>query len=395
MEGAVKYPELFDTTVDATASQRWTNYVKRLERYFVMMTIAEPERKQSTLLYYGGEDLSSLYGTLEDKLVLEDANNGNAAIDIWTATKTVFKTYFCQSDSVTSERSKFRGIAQRVGESVTDYVTRLKKGAKYCKFNEYSENAAIIDQFIENCASDTLRVKLLATSDLTLDLLLSTAKSREMALHQAKEMGNKPGTSSASSETVMDHELNYAGKQKSSQYRSNSTSKQCFGCGSKFHFHGSDQCKAKNKKCHNCGIANHFADMCRSGKQRDNPRGSRSTQRGINQIDFGAEEQVSETNQCTNDSLDSFTFLTTHGAIYNAQHSSHKRRTIMVDDKQVSFIIDSGATSSIIDLDTFNKHFKNSTYLEPANVNIYIYIWVKRTYSLSWSFLPNLSISVK
>ena len=53
MEGAVKYPETFKTTVDETASQRWTNYITRLERYFVMMNITEAGRKQSALLYYG------------------------------------------------------------------------------------------------------------------------------------------------------------------------------------------------------------------------------------------------------------------------------------------------------------------------------------------------------
>ena len=169
-------PEGFNTTRDRTITQRWQNYLIKMGRYFVMTKTDTPESKQACLLYYGGDDLSNVFETLKDKLILRNPDNA-AEINVYDATVTVLTKHFASGDSVTYERSNFRSTRQQDGESVTDYITRLRKKAAFCKFTEYSVEAAIVDQFIEHCASNTLRIKLLATNDLTLDTTVNRSIS--------------------------------------------------------------------------------------------------------------------------------------------------------------------------------------------------------------------------
>ena len=172
---------------------------------------------------------------------------------------------FSNSESVTYERSNFRATRQLEGESVTDFITRLRHKAKFCKFDEYNNDVAIVDQFIETCTSASLRVKLLSTKDLTLETLISTALSRERAKSQAEDISRNSSTEVTDTDNAMFVKQTTRSAPNQDQVRK----KYCFGCGSNSHVHGTNQCPAKNKTCHKCGKFNHFSSMCRSTSRQD------------------------------------------------------------------------------------------------------------------------------
>ena len=71
MEHSIRHPEEFDCNRDRTISQRWDNYVTKLNRYFVMTNMTSAAAKQACLLYYGGDALSNIFETLITSLSSE------------------------------------------------------------------------------------------------------------------------------------------------------------------------------------------------------------------------------------------------------------------------------------------------------------------------------------
>ena len=65
MESILRQPEEFNCTRDRTITERWNNYVTKMERYFVMVKMTDADSKQAGLLYYGGQDLSYVFETLK------------------------------------------------------------------------------------------------------------------------------------------------------------------------------------------------------------------------------------------------------------------------------------------------------------------------------------------
>jgi len=371
MEQLLRQPEEFNCTRDRTITERWGNYIQKIERYFVMIKMTEADSKQAGLLYYGGQDLSNVFETLQHKMLARHPET-NAHIDIYEQTKTVLGNHFSNGESVTYERSNFRATKQLANESAKDYVTRLRRKATSCKFEHYSQDAAIIDQFIEHCTSDSLRVKLLSLNQLTLDVLLSTAQARELAAHHAADIVKN--TDSNNMQQLSDESSNEAMYVTSKSKPRARNNMHCYGCGSKDHIHGSFKCPAKDKSCYNCGKSGHFISLCRSpsngsrNEQKAPVRRYQNDRANINQVYSNSDsEEVDVTEH-----LDSFTFFI--GAVNSKKlNTRHKTRDVRIDDIKVTFVIDSGATVCIIDLDTYKSLFEGHVRLEPTKVKIYTY----------------------
>ena len=69
------------------------------------------------------------------------------------------------------EHYKFLQLKQD-GETIDNFVTRLKVYAKSCDYNNYNEDKAVIDKLILSCTDPTIRKTLLkeaATKKLTIE----------------------------------------------------------------------------------------------------------------------------------------------------------------------------------------------------------------------------------
>ena len=104
---------------------------------------------------------------------------------------TALNSHFTPQKSLQFERHTFRQAHQAPTESISQYVTRLRRLGEHCDFDKYSLDEAIKDQLIEHCHSNTLRRRLLReTSTVSLSSLLEIARSMESANFQAANIEN-------------------------------------------------------------------------------------------------------------------------------------------------------------------------------------------------------------
>ena len=102
--------------------------------------------------------------------------------------------HFSVKKNVPFERSVFHQARQKSGESIEQFVTRLRKLAATCDHGD-TTNEQIRYQVIATCTSSKLRKRLLSETDLTSDKVLEIGKIKESA-HHNKEIETKAGSKS-------------------------------------------------------------------------------------------------------------------------------------------------------------------------------------------------------
>lgn len=217
---------------DASAqSQQWEQWLQELTMYFEAANITAGKRKRALLLYLGGEQLRNIYETYED------------TDKTFESTQGLLSAHFKQKKNTTFERFKFNGTKLIHGENTLSYITRLKKLAKSCDFDQYSAEDAIVDHFINTCASNTIRRKLLSQENLDLDTLLKISSTSELVENQAKFMegGNTSG-----------EVYGLRGRHEEA----------CHGCGNFGHRIHTKECPASDIMCYKCGVQGHFKNFC-------------------------------------------------------------------------------------------------------------------------------------
>ena len=97
-----------------------------------------------------GADVQYIFSTLADT---GEINDYQAAIK-------ALNTYFVPKVNSAFARQKFHQVVQKPGETVTQFVTRLRMAARDCSFNTDNDNQ-LRDTVLNRCASDYVRHKLL------------------------------------------------------------------------------------------------------------------------------------------------------------------------------------------------------------------------------------------
>ena len=171
-------------------------------------------------------------------------------------------------------RHLFRKAEQKPGETVQQFVTRLRMLGRDCDFNTELENN-IRDEVIYKCSSESIRHKLLeAGTDLTLDKVLKIAAEMEHVDMQMSQMrlGTTPVTSVAYRVTLHKHSGKTGRNITKSDYthkNQGSTSPKkhgghCYRCGRIGHFSRDMNCPARGKTCKKCSGSDHFSVACRT-----------------------------------------------------------------------------------------------------------------------------------
>ena len=125
----------------ATASVKFENYCpeeedfetycERLEQYFIVANITEKKIKVATLLSNMG---SKLYSTLKDLA----APTKQSALKFDEICQTM-KDYYMPEKPTLAHRYAVYRRQQHSGETVTNFMTALKKQAEKCKFGTMCE----------------------------------------------------------------------------------------------------------------------------------------------------------------------------------------------------------------------------------------------------------------
>ena len=161
---------------------------------------------------------------------------------------------------VVAERTQFMAMLQSEGETVQEYVHRLRHGAKHCAFDKLG--AAGAHQSVED---ELIQVRLIAGMWNAghrlkmLEQMQSTSADVSLALsvqfaQQLELIRDFNGGTIAKEENLVAHVDKNKG-------RTRAAVGECSYCGRK---HARGSCPAYGKQCKKCGKINHFAAMCRS-----------------------------------------------------------------------------------------------------------------------------------
>ena len=256
----------FDINEEPTSlGIRWKAWLVEFENLLLALNIADKKRQRALMFYYAGKDIHDIYRTLiTDEEANEDFGNAKKRITDYLEPK-VNKTY---------EIYHFRCMKQghpdntlvKADESIDAFVTRLRKKASRCDFQD--SDTEVRYQIIFGCASKKLRKEALKKDNMTLDEVIDLGRMHEVVEKQARSMEDTEKTEEVNAirssgkysqrrrmKDALDDEKGRAG---------GSGERKCYSCGGGFpHNGGRKSCPALGKKCHKCGMLNHLATVCR------------------------------------------------------------------------------------------------------------------------------------
>ena len=164
--------------------------------------------------------------------------------------------------------SPARNFQQKEGETVLQFVTRLRKEGKDCNFGADFGNQ-IRDAVLCKCRSAYVKRKLLEErEELTLARTLEIAEQCESVEHQMCHLSLKE-PSKEDANRVCETPERPDGKQKRKK-----NGIRCYRCGSSGHLGRDPKCSAKGQTYRKCKGKDHFASVCKT----------KSKNRGVNQV---------------------------------------------------------------------------------------------------------------
>ncbi|KAJ8665862.1 hypothetical protein QAD02_007524 [Eretmocerus hayati] len=179
---------------------KWEDYVERLEFVFIAQNITDDSKKVAHLLTRCGPDSYKLIRDICAPTKLKDMKYDELVKKV--------NDHLCPKRSDNVERSLFRKTLQRTGESVTDFVTRLKENSLHCNFGaELNKN--LCEQLSAGLQDQETKIALYSETDLTYEKAIAIAVTREAACESAAStnhsapnqpihhMQRKPGSSSS------------------------------------------------------------------------------------------------------------------------------------------------------------------------------------------------------
>lgn len=274
-------PRPFEATGDAhQVSLKWTAWLEEFEAYAdsIGLFISDDaddnkQQRRAMLLYVAGKQVRDSFKTLPDRGSEKEYGKAIAALN---------KHYVIRPNA-TFLRHKFRKMTQVPGETIAQFVTRLRTEVDGCDFSDADNQ--IRDQVVEKCTSDRLRRKFLEKGDkLTLQEMLKISATYEAVDDQAREMRDTTAVGEKNVARVTGgHRPRLGGNPKG----------ECYRCGSANHYGKDPCCPARGKECRGCGGANHFERVCKSKKKKE----ERKQEAGRKHNEVGKEQHQQQPHQ--------------------------------------------------------------------------------------------------
>ena len=169
----------FDTKGDPNGlSQRWRKRKRSFKLCLTGKGVTDDSQKRALLLHAAGVNVQEIYFTLVS----------GDEITTFEAMMKVLDDYFIPKANVPFERHLFRQIAQEMGETVDQFVCRVRQRAASCDFGD-NEDDYIHDQVIDKRHWSVIRRKFLEKEKaVSLNDLLRIARSQEAVDRQMKVM---------------------------------------------------------------------------------------------------------------------------------------------------------------------------------------------------------------
>jgi hypothetical protein len=341
----------FSVSVDPlSVGSRWKKWKRSFTYYVDGRGITNPGRKMALLMDCAGEEVQDIYDTLT-------ADDG---ADVYEKAVNALDAYFTPKTNVPYERSMFRRTEMNEGETVASYVTRLRRLAVTCEFND--DDDMIRDQVIEKVKSDRLRKKLLEKgSDLKLTDVLTISSTEEAVSTQSQNIvSSSNGSSTSTVNRVYAHNQRHRSKPKQPKPGGNSnprpsnadkTSKVCYRCKSSKHIASSKDCPARGKECRKCHKTGHF-----EGSKFCNKSSSANavTEQTVPLSVSDGDEPLYEYAVTDNMDISTYTTLPDTLSVRTSEKSTPKVK-LFINRTEVCTLIDSGASCNLMDKSTADR----------------------------------------
>lgn len=301
--------------------KKFDRWLMRLESAFNVFTVPI-NKKAAYLLHYMGPEA---YDVLCDKISPELPSTKS-----YDDLVKIMKLHYNPEPLEIAENFRFLQRKQREGESCQDYLTALQRLATTCNFGDYLKKA-LRNQFVFGLSSQNIQSRLLEQKKLTIERAIEIAASMEISARDAAQLHSFSSNQVHSVQAQGSRNVSKFNQKPSKWENSSSNSNfKCFRCGSSKHL--ANVCKAKNLNCSKCNRKGHVAQVCM--------KNSNST----------GKQQVHDIEEIL--------------AIHSKEHVGFRSKftvSLLVNNMQFRFEVDSGAAVSIISFNTYSKHFLTLT----------------------------------
>ena len=169
--GEIPKVGFFDKNVES-----FENYVSRYKLYESIANIPE-DKKVAMFITTAGPSIFALASSL---LAPTDVASAE-----YEKMLELLKGHFKPRTIIIYERFKFYQCNQEQGETIADFVARLRKLAQSCNFEDFLE-LALRDRFVMGISNSTSQQLLLAEEVLSLEKAVKIASAREAALRDSR-----------------------------------------------------------------------------------------------------------------------------------------------------------------------------------------------------------------
>ncbi|XP_063361440.1 uncharacterized protein LOC134658236 [Cydia amplana] len=252
----IKPPKQFLINANEDVAKAWKLWLQQFEWYAIATNLEEKKPTVQVAVFMAciGPDAVVIYNTFnltsDEQLQLQTI-------------KDKFTKHFTPKINESYERYIFNTIIQKEGQPFDEFLTELKSKVKNCAYGTV-EDSLIRDRIVVGVRSDSLREKLLAEQDLTLQKTIDLSRSAEQVKMQVKTMKQAPTVDAV---TWNSKNTNIKKKEDNTNMNNNKKkedkSEETFHCGRCDTMHGRRNCPAFKKICLRCNRRNHLTKCCK------------------------------------------------------------------------------------------------------------------------------------
>lgn len=140
---------------------RWERWKRSLYIYLKAADVNTSSKKRASLLHWGGQELQEILFNIPGGYVT--SVEGGQDKDVFEVAIKKLDEYFAPKQNKRYERHLFRQMKQEENEKFEKYLVRLRQQALKCQFTDVDDS--LIDQIIEKCSSEELRMKVLRAGE--------------------------------------------------------------------------------------------------------------------------------------------------------------------------------------------------------------------------------------
>ena len=255
----------------------FVSYMDRMEQYFIINRVTD-DIKSSYFISMAGTELYKILKSLSAPLLPSKLK--------METIKKLLEDFFAPKVNVRAERFKFQKATQNIGETISNFIIRLRSLAESCDFGSFIKSTvvgsgtlknlaledALLDKFIVGINDSGIQQVLLSKSELSFKECCDIAINMEMS--RKEQQGFKPNVvnsfsrgRSVNRKVNRDFSSRSKSRSKQVQFADKKDNSKCPRCGRKGIHHNREECPAKNWKCYICENVGHTSNVCKKSVQ--------------------------------------------------------------------------------------------------------------------------------